>query len=341
MISLIYSLLLLAASGPFAAAASDKQLKPCTVISPTSERFFDLNPMRRLPPSEADGKKSSKKEGDEGSWHAKGYDYNANFTINFCGPVVEELDKVEDLDKGLWKNVSAFYERGDKQWAIGLENSEPIFRGRKLILNYTGGSLCPSLSSKSKRTLEPTSLDSREIIEGDDDDDDKDGGDKKKPKKEAERRKTTIISLLCDNDPLAKTSVSFVAAVDDCSYFFEGRSPFACGGVHQDTQALGPGGVFGVIVMIAVLVYFAGGCVYQRTVMHQRGWRQLPNYAMWAGIWRFFSDMFIILTSSCARFMPSRRGYSRVSLGQDSGRRGRRNEDEDRLIDNLDEEWDD
>jgi len=119
MISLLYSLLLLAASGPFAAAASDKQLKPCTVISPTSERFFDLNPMRRQPPSESDGKKSSKKEGEEGSWHAKGYDYNANFTINFCGPVVEELDKVQDLDKGLWKNVSAFYERGDKQWAIG------------------------------------------------------------------------------------------------------------------------------------------------------------------------------------------------------------------------------
>lgn len=52
-------------------------------------------------------------------------------------------------------------------------------------------------------------------------------------------------------------------------------------------------------------------------------------------------DMFIILTSSCARCLPSRRGYSRVSLGQDHGRRGRRNEDENRLIDNLDEEWDD
>jgi cation-dependent mannose-6-phosphate receptor len=55
--------------------------------------------------------------------------------------------------------------------------------------------------------------------------------------------------------------------------------------------------------------------------------------------------MFVILTSSCARFMPSRRGYSRVSLGQDAGRggrgRGRGNEDENRLIDNLDEEWDD
>jgi cation-dependent mannose-6-phosphate receptor len=36
--------------------------------------------------------------------------------------------------------------------------------------------------------------------------------------------------------------------------------------------------------MIAILAYMVGGCVYQRTVMHQRGWRQLPNYGVWAGI---------------------------------------------------------
>jgi cation-dependent mannose-6-phosphate receptor len=117
MVSLSYYALLLVAASQHAIAASDKPLKPCTVISPTSERFFDLNPMRRLPPSETDSKK--KKEGEEGSWHARGYDYNANFTINFCGPVVEELNAVQDLDKGVWQNVSAFYERGDKQWAIG------------------------------------------------------------------------------------------------------------------------------------------------------------------------------------------------------------------------------
>lgn len=171
-----------------------------------------------------------------------------------------------------------------------LENTKPIFRGRKLVLNYTGGSLCPSSSSKSKR--EPISLPNspREIISDPDDDDDrpkkKPSSGKGKDDKNA-RRKTTVISLLCDSDPLAKTSISFVAAVDECTYFFEGRSPSACGGIHQATQALGPGGVFGVIAMIAVLVYFVGGCVYQRTVMHQRGWRQLPNYAMWAGIYRF------------------------------------------------------
>jgi cation-dependent mannose-6-phosphate receptor len=183
--------------------------------------------------------------------------------------------------------------------AYSLENTEPVFRGRKLILNYTGGSLCPSIKSKRDQ---PANL-PREIIKDPDDDDDED--DKPKKKKPSEdkdkddkdkeekdkdkhaRRKTTIISLLCDSDPLAKTSVSFVAAVDDCTYFFEGRSPHACGGLHKEQQALGPSGVFGVIALIAVLVYLVGGCVYQRTVMHQRGWRQLPNYAMWAGIYRF------------------------------------------------------
>jgi cation-dependent mannose-6-phosphate receptor len=99
-----------------AAAASDKKSpKPCTAVSPTTDRFFDLNPLRRQPPEE--GKK--KKEGDEGSWRARGHDYGANFTINFCGPVVEELDNVQDLDKALWRNVSAFYETGGKQYALG------------------------------------------------------------------------------------------------------------------------------------------------------------------------------------------------------------------------------
>ena len=56
-------------------------------------------------------------------------------------------------------------------------------------------------------------------------------------------------------------------------------------------------------------------------------------------------DMVIIATSSCTRFLPSRRGYSRVSPGiarHDNDRRGRHDsEDENRLIDQLDEEWDD
>jgi cation-dependent mannose-6-phosphate receptor len=56
--------------------------------------------------------------------------------------------------------------------------------------------------------------------------------------------------------------------------------------------------------------------------------------------------MFIIATSSCARLLPSRRGYSSLSISADDHGRGPRGsdgrpEDENRLIDQLDEEWDD
>lgn len=107
------------------------------------------------------------------------------------------------------------------------------------------------------------------------------------------RRKSTIISLLCETDSLSSSdeaTVAFVAASpDECTYFFEARSKAACGGIEQDTQQLGPSGVFGVIVLIAFLVYFVGGCFYQRTVMHQRGWRQMPNFSFWESIWRFIT----------------------------------------------------
>ena len=115
-LSLFSTLVFLLSAAHISSAASDKPLKPCTAVSPTTERFFDLNPLHRTPPDESNKKK---KEGDDGSWHAKGHDYAANFTINFCGPVVEELNNVQDLGKDVWKNVSAYYEKGDKQYALG------------------------------------------------------------------------------------------------------------------------------------------------------------------------------------------------------------------------------
>lgn len=183
------------------------------------------------------------------------------------------------------------------------QSSEPIFRGRKLVLNYTDGSPCPDPPTSS--------LSPRGIIGDDDDDDDDDRDDKdrkhkddgddkgsrkggsKEPSTHLTRRKNTIISLLCNTDPLAPlNTVSFVASPDSCTYIFEARSSAACGGIEVAKQQLGPSGVFGVIALIAVIVYVVGGCVYQRTVMHQRGWRQLPNYSLWAGIASFVSVSF-------------------------------------------------
>jgi cation-dependent mannose-6-phosphate receptor len=127
------------------------------------------------------------------------------------------------------------------------QNSELVFRGRKLVLNYTGGSLCDTGNSKRDIT---TDLTARKLIDGDDDDDD--NSHKKPAHKDGKRRKSTIISLLCEREPLAikspKVAVAFVGASEDqCTYFFEARSSAACAGIETTPQQLGPGGVFGVM----------------------------------------------------------------------------------------------
>ncbi len=106
------------------------------------------------------------------------------------------------------------------------------------------------------------------------------------------RRKSTIISFLCDREPTnAQAAISFVGTdPDECSYFFEARSIHACAQAEPHKPgSVGPGSVFGLIFVIAVLVYAIGGVCYNRTVTHARGWRQLPNYGLWAGIWGFIS----------------------------------------------------
>jgi hypothetical protein len=120
-VTLWSALLFLLSQADFSAASdtskTSKPLKPCTARSPTTERFFDLNPIRKKPKDKDD--KRRKEEEPVESWHARGWDYGANFTINFCGPVVEDLNNVQDLSEKLWKNVSAYYEIGTKQYALG------------------------------------------------------------------------------------------------------------------------------------------------------------------------------------------------------------------------------
>ena len=105
------------------------------------------------------------------------------------------------------------------------------------------------------------------------------------------RRKSTLISFHCDRDPsLKQAAVSFVGTTPDrCGFFFEVRSQHACARAEPDKPgSVGPGGVFALILSIAVMVYLLGGVFYNRTVAHARGWRQLPNYSLWAGMWNAF-----------------------------------------------------
>lgn len=279
------------------AADSEKPLDPCTIINPLNGAFYDLNTIAVQPLK--DHKTAHKDDRDE-SWHARGYDYGKNFTINFCAPVIETLEDVVNVPKSLWKNVSAYYTDGESIYSIGQASTEPVFRGRKLVLNYTDGSYCDD---------RPNRLAARKLKDDpkDDDDDDEDHDkkpiDRKKPSKPSEtshRRKSSLISFTCDRDSLApKAHINFIgASPDECTYFFEAKSMAACGGASIAPQTLGPSGVFGVIFLITAAVYLLGGIAYQRTVMHQRGWRQLPNYAIWAAIGNFLNVSLPNLTIS-------------------------------------------
>ncbi|KAI4236125.1 MAG: hypothetical protein L6R40_006250 [Gallowayella cf. fulva] len=334
-------------------AADSKPLLPCTIYQPSTNAYYDINPIAVQPLIHH--KKAHKDDRTE-SWHARGYDMGTNFTLNFCAPVIENIEEAVGIKGSLLRNISAFYEWKGKKYSMGQTSTELVFRGRELSLNYTNGSPCDSPSTHDRRKLkhnddeddddedEDKKKDDKKKGGHDDDDDDDKKSHKDKSSKHDDdnvRRKSTLISLACDpNLPLGKAHVSFVGtSPDQCTYFFRAKTMAACGGVKEPPTGLGAGGVFFVIFLIFLAVYLLGGIAYQRTVQHQRGWRQLPNYNVWASIFSIVKDVIIILTSSCSRLLPRRQGYNQLPA---SGRgRGSRADDENRLIDQLDEEWDD
>ncbi len=91
-------------------------LKPCTAHNSINGQFYDLNAITVHPLQ--DHKKVHKDDRTE-SWKARGYDYNTNFTINFCAPVIEPLKEVVGIKDNLVKNVSAYYTMDGRTYSIG------------------------------------------------------------------------------------------------------------------------------------------------------------------------------------------------------------------------------
>ncbi|KAK7408397.1 Cation-independent mannose-6-phosphate receptor CI-MPR [Neonectria punicea] len=306
----------------------------CTATSSTgSGAFFDLRP--DMAAIQVEG---TYKYGPFKDYTSKGYDYGKNFTMNICGAVVDPVSDVIGVTPPLWQNVSAYYTTKGQVYSIGSESMELQSRGRKLVLQYTGGSPCgPETTAVAKRDPQ-TDYD----YEQKNPDSNDNSSSPEEPEKDKVRRKSTTISFLCDRDPGAtQANVYFVGTdPDECAYFFEVRSSHAC--AHAEPHkpgSVGPGSIFGLILVIAVLVYLLGGIFYNRTVAHARGWRQLPNYSLWAGIWSFICDLFVMALSACFRSVSSRRGYRHLSTSP--SRRDRNVDAENRLIDQLDEEWED
>ena len=131
-------------------------------------------------------------------------------------------------------------------------STEPVFRGRKLTLNYTSGSPCDQPLTRERRKLKDDDNDNE------DDEDRKSHKDKDKDKendrptdddRDGTRRKSTLISFSCDqNLGSGKAHLSFIGtSPDECAYFFEAKAVAACGGVVEEPSGLGAGGVFGIM----------------------------------------------------------------------------------------------
>lgn len=270
----------------------------CTASS-TSGTFFDLRPDAAIKPKPDGSRPSNSRGAPLTDYKAKGYDYGSNFTLNICNAVVEPIEDVHDIEESKWQNISAYYVSKGDYYSLGFQSGNLVTRGKELVLQYTGGSRCgksksssylgdrgavhvgatyqdyaPDEDEVSSRTTTTDTTGTHEIRASEDD----------------SRRKSATIFFSCDRDALGGNAlVSFIATdPDECSYVFKVKSAHACAAAEPHKPgSVGPGSVFAIILVVAVLVYLLGGVFYNRTVENARGWRQLPNYSMWASIWSF------------------------------------------------------
>lgn len=201
----------------------DGELDPCTVLSP-QKGFIDLRGLSVV-------------ENHHGLdvhllWSSRGYDLGHNYTIGVClGAIKRNLLSSADVVDGLnATEIGAYYidQPLGRYILMGQVSSKPVYKGRKLTLTYEGGSQCDGMTFKDGSPL----------------------------------RRRTILTFTCDREMLTKAHVSYVASVDECTYFFEVRSHLACPTAAK-ADNLAAIWIFILILLAALLVYFSGGVLYK------------------------------------------------------------------------------
>lgn len=87
----------------------------CTATASSgSGAFFDLRPdtAHKIDPEKSHS-------GVTKDYHARGWDYGKNFTLNICGAVIDPVSEVVGVDQKQWANVSAYYKSNDVVYSIG------------------------------------------------------------------------------------------------------------------------------------------------------------------------------------------------------------------------------
>ncbi|KAF3985170.1 hypothetical protein FT663_04167 [Candidozyma haemuli var. vulneris] len=200
------------------------ELDPCTVLSP-QKGFIDLRGLSVVYNHHGQEIKHL-------SWSAKGYDSGHNYTVGICsGAIKRNLLPSANVGDGLnASEVGAYYvdQQSGQYISMGQISSKPVFKGKKLTLTYENGTSCNGMTFKDGSPL----------------------------------RRKTILTFSCDREMLTKAHVSYVASVDECTYFFEIRSHLACPTAAK-ADNLAAIWIFILILLAALLVYFSGGIFYK------------------------------------------------------------------------------
>jgi cation-dependent mannose-6-phosphate receptor len=98
-------------------SSSTTHVPACTATASSGTGgFYDLRPDT----AHASDKGKQHKTGVVKDYHARGYDYGKNFTLNICGAVVDPVTDVMGVNENRWANVSAYYMSHGSIYSIGL-----------------------------------------------------------------------------------------------------------------------------------------------------------------------------------------------------------------------------
>ena len=170
-------------------------------------------------------------EGKPQTWLSKGYDIGYNFSVGICSSPFRKIPSMDEMvDVSNLNSIGAYYLNSTlgKYYSIGEYSTFPVIRGRKLTLTYQNGSFCDAINSITGERL----------------------------------RKSTILSFTCDREMKQKATVSFIGSSNDCSYFFEVRSNYACPTAAKEDNLIVVW-IFLFIVLCAIVVYFSGEFLYR------------------------------------------------------------------------------
>lgn len=191
----------------------------CAVTNAATGQYIDLSQLSSTPNLPSSRKKSKTKSEPKTRWLVKGYgsDIDKNFTISICSsPVIPDNDETKKLTDltGAYYSVNNTKKNEIETISIGNFNTRPkLFGNKKLTLQYEQGSKCPN------------------------------GID----------RRSTLLNFVCDREITSRAQINYIGNSNNCSYFFEVRSIYACPTANKSNE-ISVLGIFLAIIFVFTLV---------------------------------------------------------------------------------------